>query len=95
MGPFGATLAQNFVLGYKDDESLGNPPRRVASYETWDLQGTWDGWKGFSVSAGVRNLFDRDPPASANSQNFQVGYDPRYTDPRGRTYYAGLKFVFK
>jgi iron complex outermembrane receptor protein len=41
MGSWGATLAQNFVLGYKDDESLGNPPRRVASYETYDLQGTW------------------------------------------------------
>jgi iron complex outermembrane receptor protein len=94
-GAWGATVAQNFVLGYKDDESLGNPPRRVASYETYDLQGSWEGWKGLSLSAGVRNLFDRDPPSSANSQNFQVGYDPRYTDPRGRTYYAGVKYLFK
>jgi iron complex outermembrane receptor protein len=95
LGPWGASLSQNFVLGYADDTSLGNPPRRVASYDTYDLQGSWGGWRGFSVNVGVRNLFDRDPPASANSQNFQVGYDPRYTDPRGRTYYAQLKYLFK
>jgi iron complex outermembrane receptor protein len=94
-GAFGASLAQNFVLGYGDDTTNGNPPRRVGSYETYDLQGTWEGWKGLSVAGGIRNLFDRDPPASANSQNFQVGYDARYTDPRGRTYYASLKYAFK
>ncbi len=94
-GPFAASLSQNFVLGYADDTSLGNPPRRVASYETYDLQGSWSGWRGLSAVLGVRNLFDRDPPDSANSQNFQVGYDPRYTDPRGRTYYAQLKYLFK
>jgi iron complex outermembrane receptor protein len=95
LGPWGASLSQNFVLGYKDDTSLGNPPRRVNSYETYDVQGSWGGWRGLSLNLGVHNLFDRDPPASANSQNFQVGYDPRYTDPRGRTYYAQLKYLFK
>jgi iron complex outermembrane receptor protein len=95
LGPWGASLSQNFVLGYKDDTSLGNPPRRVASYETYDAQVSWGGWRGLGVNLGVRNLLDRDPPASANSQNFQVGYDPRYTDPRGRTYYAQLKYMFK
>ena len=95
LGPWGVSLSQNFVLGYKDDTSLGNPPRRVTSYETYDAQASWGGWRGLSVNLGVRNLFDRDPPASANSQNFQVGYDPRYTDPRGRTYYAQLKYLFK
>jgi iron complex outermembrane receptor protein len=94
-GPWAATLAQHFVLGYRDDTSNGNPPRRVTSYEIYDLQGTWAGWKGFSVIGGIRNLFDRDPPASATSQNFQVGYDARYADPHGRTYYAALKYTFK
>ena len=88
-------MSQTFVLGYADDTSLGNPPRRVGSYETYDLQGTWTGFRGLTAILGVRNVFDRDPPASANSQNFQVGYDPRYTDPRGRTYYAQLKYLFK
>jgi iron complex outermembrane receptor protein len=90
-GPWGATLAQNFVLGYRD----ASDTRRVASYETFDLQGTWDGWRGLGVVAGIKNVLDRDPPASDQGQTFQVGYDPRYTDPRGRTYYLGLKYAFR
>jgi iron complex outermembrane receptor protein len=90
-GAWGGTLAQNFVLGYRDSSGT----RRVASYETWDLQGTWDGWRGLSLALGVRNVLDRDPPASDQGQTFQVGYDPRYTDARGRTYYATVKYAFK
>jgi iron complex outermembrane receptor protein len=95
LGPWGASVSQNFALGYADDTSLGNPPRHVAPAESYDLQGTWTGWRGLTANLGIRNLFDRAPPASANSQNFQVGYDPRYTDPRGRTYYAQVKYMFK
>lgn len=90
-GPFGATLAQNYMLGYIDSSA----ERRVATYETFDVQGTWDGWRGLSVQLGVKNILDRDPPASDQGQTFQTGYDPRYTDAHGRTYYAGLKYTFK
>ncbi len=90
-GPFGVTLSQNLVLGYVDDS--GN--RRVATYETWDAQARWDAWKGLGLTLGVKNLFDRDPPASDQGQTFQVGYDPRYTDAHGRTFYVGLKYAFK
>ena len=90
-GPWGGTIGQNFVLGYTDASGT----RRVGSYETWDVQGTWDGWRGLGVVLGVRNVLDRDPPASDQGQTFQVGYDPRYTDSRGRTYYVGLKYAYK
>jgi len=79
------------VLGYTDNSGT----RRVGSYETYDLQGAWDGWKGFGIVAGIRNVLDRDPPASDQGQTFQVGYDPRYTDSHGRTYYLNLKYAFK
>ena len=94
-GPWDATLGHTFILGARDDDIDGFPTRRVGSYETWDLQGTWSGWKGLKVTLGVRNLFDRDPPASRQGHTFQVGYDPRYADPRGRTFYAGLKYAFR
>ena len=90
-GPFGFTLAQNFVAGYRDSSET----RRVASYETWDAQATWEAWRGLGVQLGVRNLLDRDPPASDQGQTFQIGYDPRYTDARGRTFYLGLKYAFR
>ena len=38
------------------------------------------------VTVGVRNLLDRDPPATRQRNTFQVGYDPRYYDPRGCTF---------
>ena len=90
-GPWGANIAQNFVLGYRD----ASETRRVGSYETWDVQGSWEGWRGLGITLGVKNVMDRDPPASDQGQSFQVGYDPRYTDPRGRMYYMGLKYAFK
>ena len=90
-GPWGATIAQNFVAGYRD---AGND-RDVGNVETYDVQGTWSGIKNLQLVFGVRNIFDRDPPASNQTQTFQVGYDPRYTDARGRTYYLGLKYAYK
>jgi iron complex outermembrane receptor protein len=90
-GPFGFTLAQNFTLGYRDQGDT----RRVASYETYDGQAMWEGWRGLGITLGVKNILDRDPPASAQDQTFQVGYDPRLTDPHGRTYYAALRYTFK
>ena len=94
-GPWEATLAHNFILGYQD-ELLDSTPdiRRVASCESWDLQGAWRARRGREVAAGVRNLFDRDPPASRQSNTFQVGYDARYYDPRGRTFHLGLRYAF-
>ena len=47
------------------------------------------------MTLGVKNVLDRDPPASDQGQTFQVGYDPTNTDARGRTYYLGLKYAFK
>jgi iron complex outermembrane recepter protein len=90
-GPWTATLAHNFVAGYLD----ASEARRVASYETWDGQVGWNGWRGLSVILGVKNLLDRDPPASDQGQTFQVGYDPRYTDARGRMPYLLLKYTFR
>ena len=90
-GAWGATLGQNFSMGYRD----ASDTRRVGSYETYDLQGTWEGFKGLGVVLGVRNVLDRDPPASDQGQTFQVGYDPRYTDAHGRTYYMNLRYAFK
>ena len=90
-GPFGLTLAQNYVLGYRD----ASETRRVGTYETYDAQARWEAWRGLGVTLGVKNILDRDPPASDQGQTFQVGYDPRYTDARGRTYYVGLRYAFK
>lgn len=90
-GPWAATVSQNFVAGYRDDGG----ERNVGNVETFDLQGSWSGIKGLMVTLGIRNVLDRDPPASAQGQTFQVGYDPRYGDPFGRVYYGKISYAFK
>jgi iron complex outermembrane receptor protein len=46
------------------------------------------GFKGVTLTAGVKNLFDKEPPFSNQGTLFQKGYDPRYTDPVGRALYC-------
>jgi iron complex outermembrane receptor protein len=55
--------------------------------EVWyvDLQGTWDApWNG-RVTAGIRNLFDEDPPVVYDT--FANSFDPQYEIP-GRFWYV-------
>jgi iron complex outermembrane receptor protein len=100
-GPWGATLSQRFQSGYEDVNSfpprlLPTPePRRVSSYDVWDMQLRYLGLTNASITLGIRNLWDRDPPASNQPFTSQAGYDPTYADPRGRAYYARLVYAFK
>jgi iron complex outermembrane recepter protein len=96
-GPWGFTLGQSWQKAYNDlAPSGGTPLRRVPVYELYDLQARYSGLKNLELRAGIRNLFDKDPPYSnAGSQtSFQGGYDAQYADPRGRFFYAGLTYKF-
>jgi iron complex outermembrane receptor protein len=59
------------------------------------MQVRYTGLRNASIALGVRNLADRDPPASNQPFTSQSGYDPSYADPRGRAYYARLVYAFK
>jgi iron complex outermembrane receptor protein len=104
IGPWDATVSQNFQTGYtdvpgtfEDTEDPAFSPREVGSYQTFDVQGSYSGVQNLKVSLGLKNAFDKDPPyTNAGGQNyFQAGYDPGYADPRGRFYYATLSYSFK
>ena len=41
------------------------------------------------------NLLDKDPPFSNQAYFFLSGYDPSYTDPRGRSAYVSLNYAFR
>ena len=70
----------------------------VGDYYTLDYQGSYDFNKTFSLSFGVLNLLDQAPSFSlvtvGSNKGQQFGYDDRYYDPRGRTYYANFKIRF-
>ncbi|MET0208074.1 MAG: TonB-dependent receptor [Burkholderiaceae bacterium] len=85
----------HYKSGYMDDPSLDEgAANRVGSYATLDLYGTYRPIKSLSLTAGVRNLTDRDPPLSYQQTVFQAGYDPRYTDATGRTFYVRGSYDF-
>jgi len=93
-----AGLTAHYKTGYVDqiNENVTNEPAgyRVPSYTTFDTYVAYAPRKGLGLTAGVRNLFDRDPPLSFQSSTFQAGYDPRYYDPTGRTYYVRASYTF-
>lgn len=99
MGSWSANVAHRFKSGYWDQnltEFGGDYDfNKVGKYSVWDLTGTWQGIKGLTLTAGVLNLFDEDPPFSNQGATFQVQYDPRLSSPLGRQFIARLAYEFK
>jgi iron complex outermembrane receptor protein len=95
-GPLSVSLSQTFYLGYRDQQPLDDGSyRRVGSYSLWDLTASYKFDKAWTLHAGLKNLFDTNPPPSNQEYYFLAGYDPTYTDPRGRALYASLTYKFK
>jgi iron complex outermembrane receptor protein len=63
---------------------------QVPSYYTFDWQTAYDIEKNIRLTAGVRNIADKAPPLSLQTSGGgnAVGFDGRYYDPTGRTFYV-------
>jgi iron complex outermembrane receptor protein len=89
-------VAQNYQVGYHDLRTSLQPatvtPRKVAPYETYDLQIAYSGIKSTKLTLGVKNVLDRDPPYTNYGAGFVGGYDLSYTDVRGRFVYLTAKY---
>lgn len=101
-GPLGLTLGNTFYAGYEDQNppfatgtGTPDPDRRVSAYSLWDLSGSYEVTPKFTVRAGVQNLLNTAPPFSNQAYYFLSGYDPSYTDPRGRFFYMSAQYQFK
>lgn len=88
-GPWSFVVANRYKSGYTDQGGASG----VSNYSTYDTTLTWAG-RNLTLTGGILNLTDEDPPRSVQATTFQRGYDPRFTDPRGRTFLvrAGYKF---
>ena len=102
-GDWSALLTQKYSTGYKDQVPNGgalpypagfNP--KVGSYTTYTLSGTYTGFKNTTLTVGIQNLFDKDPPFTAHNVDDVVGagWDPRVADPRGRALSFQVKSKF-
>ncbi len=82
------------VARYKSGYTDQDPSNQVDSYQTTDAYVAWKAFKGLSLTLGVNNLADTDPPFSNQGEVFQANYDPRFTDPTGRKYYVRASYQF-
>ncbi|MDC8757265.1 TonB-dependent receptor [Janthinobacterium fluminis] len=95
LGKWNINLGNRYLSGYTDQNAVDAAfKQRVGAYSTWSLSGSYTGIKNVELTAGVKNLTDREPPYTNQQTTFQQGYDPRYTDPLGRTFYVRGKYSF-
>jgi iron complex outermembrane receptor protein len=96
------TLSNQYSSSYRDQNTTYDPTsnqllpeRNVAAYSLWDLTGSYSFSKALKVRAGVLNVLNTAPPYSNQAYYFLAGYDPTYTDPRGRSFFASVNYRFK
>nr|WP_316641344.1 TonB-dependent receptor [uncultured Roseateles sp.] len=100
LGMWSSRLGVRHQSGYRDHNApatvVGGASfyGDVGSYTLVDLSVSAKLLKGVGVTVGVKNLFDTDPPFSNQSTRSQRGYDPRYTDPMGRTLFVRGSYTF-
>ena len=99
-GMFDVVLTNNYTHSYED---YTNPAaigadypehRTVKAYVTWDAQFAIKPTKSLTLTAGIKNLLDQDPPSSRNELFFQTGYDATYANPVGRQFYGRISYKF-
>lgn len=106
-GAWSGTLTQMYSAGYKDAVLPGvangtivpvNWSAKVKPYTLYNVSLSYTGIKNLTVIAGVKNIFNTDPPFSAAyDANTGAGssWEPRVADPRGRSYLLGATYTFK
>ncbi len=96
LGPWNATLQQTYYQGYNDQNPMPDGSvHKVAAYSLWDMSAGYAASKSLRLRLGIKNLFDTNPPRSNQIFSFLAGYDPTYTDPRGRSLYVSANYAFR
>ena len=99
-GSWSTQVTQQFTSGYKDEVPPGVVPPGfnpdVASYTVYGINATYSGYKNTLITAGIKNVFNRDPSFTAHNYDFLggAGWDPRVGDPRGRAFTLSVNYKF-
>lgn len=109
-GDFAHTINISYRGGYQDQLASGGDVRlgddinvnapdiqlTVPSYTKVDYLTRYNYDDNMSFVFGITNLLDKQPPLSLRTSGagHQVGYDPRYADVRGRTFYLSGELTF-
>ncbi|MFZ6743390.1 TonB-dependent receptor domain-containing protein [Undibacterium sp. JH2W] len=106
-GDWTGTFMQIYRDGYQDQVLPGvqsglvtpsdyNPT--VKAYAIYNISATYSGIKNLTLTAGIKNLFNTDPPfAITYDSNTGAGssWEPRVADPRGRSFTLLANYKFK
>lgn len=97
-GPWSAALQQVYTTGYRDQNGsnvvAAYKNHQVGSYTRYNLTSSYTGFKNLTLTAGIKNLFNTNPPGSNTTDNFQFGYDSRYSDVIGRAFFVRANYQF-
>lgn len=96
------TFSQIFRNGYKNGFLPASATRpdfnpRVKEYIVYNASLSFIGIPGYKLTAGVKNVFDKDPPfAITYDSNTGAGgsWEPRVADPRGRSFTLSVETKF-
>ena len=70
---------------------------KVKAYQLWNASVAYSGVKNLTLTLGVKNLLDKDPPFSAaydGNTGAGSSWEPRVADPRGRSYTLTIDYKF-
>lgn len=94
-------LSNSYSASYEDQNSAINvtdgkrvAPNRVKAYSLWNMSASYKLNASLQLRVGIQNLLDTPPPYSNQAFFFISGYDPSYTDPRGRSAYVRAQYSF-
>ncbi len=100
-GNWGAGLSNKIESQYIDANLINqivttNPAvtRNVGTYSVWNGYVSWKPIAPLTLLIGIQNLLNTNPPFSNQTNDWQSGYNPRYSDPFGRTFYTRIKYQF-
>ncbi|MBV7536272.1 TonB-dependent receptor [Duganella sp. sic0402] len=94
-GPWSAAFSNKYLSGYEDENDVAEQYyHKVKAYSTYSLSASYAGIKNTDITVGIKNLLNTAPPYTNQGTTFQSGYDPRFTDPLGRTFYVKASYKF-
>ncbi len=97
------SVSQIFRDGYKNNTAIpGSTARpdfneRVSTYITYNMSAALRVADQFTLTAGIKNVFDRDPPFAITYDSIGgsgSSWEPRVADPRGRSFTLSVETRF-
>lgn len=105
-GNWSGSVSQIYRAGYVDQVYPGllsgafvapDYKAKTDAYITYNASVTYRGFNNFTITGGIKNLLDTDPPfalAYYSNSGANSDWEPRVADPRGRAFTLSLEYKY-